>query len=184
MNHLTPDELLDAMDSVLAPDRHAHLSTCDACRRQLAELSAVVDEAKQVSVPEPAPVFWQQLSKRIGAAIDDDAGTGSSWRAWLRWQLLLPAGAAAVLVLALLMPKQPLPLPTNPADAHDAADMAPHSESWSTVAELVGDIDLEAAAEAGVVQPGITEQAVLELTADEQQELTRLLRAELTRAKS
>ena len=47
--------------------------------------------------------------------------------------------------------------------------------------DLVGDIDLDTAAAAGVVvEPGDAEQAVLQLTAEEQQELTRLLRAELT----
>ena len=52
------------------------------------------------------------------------------------------------------------------------------------LAELVGDIDLETASAAGVIEPGVAEQAVLQLTAEEQQELTRLLKAELTRAKS
>ena len=58
-------------------------------------------------------------------------------------------------------------------------------DSWVMLADLVGDIDLDTAAAAGViVEPGVAEQAVLQLTAEEQQELTRLLKAELTRAKS
>ena len=52
------------------------------------------------------------------------------------------------------------------------------------LAELVGEMDLDTATADGVVAPGVAEQAVLQLTADEQQELTRLLKAELTRAKS
>jgi hypothetical protein len=53
------------------------------------------------------------------------------------------------------------------------------------LADLVGDIDLDTASAAGVTfMPGDAEQAVLQLTAEEQQELTRLLKAELTRAKS
>ncbi len=52
------------------------------------------------------------------------------------------------------------------------------------VTELVGDIDLDTASAAGVIEPGVAEQAVLQLTAEEQQELTRLLKAELQRAKS
>lgn len=50
--------------------------------------------------------------------------------------------------------------------------------------DLVGDMDLDTATAAGVLAPGVAEQAVWQLTADEQQELTRLLKAELTRAKS
>ncbi len=52
------------------------------------------------------------------------------------------------------------------------------------LADLVGEIDLDTATAAGVVAPGVADQAVLQLTADEQRELTRLLNAELTRAKS
>ena len=58
------------------------------------------------------------------------------------------------------------------------------TDSWVVVADLVGEIDLDTATAAGVVAPGVAEQAVLQLTAEEQQELTRLLKAELTRAKS
>ena len=52
------------------------------------------------------------------------------------------------------------------------------------VTELVGEIDLDVASAAGVIEPGVAEAAVLQLTAEEQQELTRLLKAELQRAKS
>ena len=52
------------------------------------------------------------------------------------------------------------------------------------VSELVGHIDLDTASAAGVIGPGVAEEAVLQLTAEEQQELTRLLKAELQRAKS
>jgi DNA-binding GntR family transcriptional regulator len=52
------------------------------------------------------------------------------------------------------------------------------------VTELVGDIDLDLASAAGVIEPGVAEEAVLQLTAEERQELTRLLKAELQRAKS
>ena len=46
-------------------------------------------------------------------------------------------------------------------------------------------MDWDTAVSAGLtVAPGAADQAVLELTAAEQQELTRLLQAELTRAKS
>ena len=49
--------------------------------------------------------------------------------------------------------------------------------------DLVGEIDLDTASAAGVLEPGVADEAVLQLTAEEQQELTRLLKAELQRAK-
>ena len=39
MTHLTPDELIDAMEGLLAADRQGHLATCEKCQAQLAGLS-------------------------------------------------------------------------------------------------------------------------------------------------
>jgi len=66
-----------------------------------------------------------------------------------------------------------------------APEAAEALDRWVMLADLVGDIDLDTASAAGVrLMPGDAEQAVLQLTAEEQQELTRLLKAELTRVKS
>lgn len=91
-----------------------------------------------------------------------------------------------ILALMIAVPKQ------GPAESGEFALQAPEApqvpqalDNWVMLADLVGGIDLDTAAAAGVVvTPGLAERAVLELTADEQQELTRLLKAELTRAKS
>jgi hypothetical protein len=190
MSHLTSDELIDAVEGVLAAERQAHLAACDACRRELTDLSGVLSEAKQVSMPEPSPLFWNHFSERVRVAIDANADTAGTWPHWLRWQLLAPLGAVAFVILALLLavPKQDASrveaerIAVSASDALDAPD-AP--DSWVALASLVGDLDVEVASAAGVmVKPGVAEQAVLELTAEEQQELTRLLKAELMRAKS
>lgn len=183
MTHLTPDELIDAMEGMLTADRQQHFSTCGHCQRELAELSRVLADAKQISVPEPSPFFWPHFSERVRTAIEDDAAAGGNWPSWLRWQVLLPVGAVAMIILALMasVPKQVTVVPEVAEDLSAPAV----EDNWVMLAELVGEIDLETASEAGVnVTPGLAEQAVLELTADEQQELTRLLKAELTRAKS
>ena len=49
MTHLTSDELIDAMEGMLAAERQAHLATCEQCRHELAGLSSVLNEAKQAS---------------------------------------------------------------------------------------------------------------------------------------
>jgi hypothetical protein len=191
MTHLSPDELVDAMEAALPAGRQAHLAACDQCRRQLADLEAVLGDAKQVSVPEPSPLFWPHFSQRVSAAIANES-TPDSWPAWLRWQVLLPLGAVAMIILALMIavPKDDAPAaPVAPvaqaAPAAPAAPVAPKiDDSWETVASLVGHLDIETASAAGVIEPGVAEQAVLELNAEERQELTRLLKEELTRAKS
>lgn len=192
MTHLTSDELIDAMEAdadhgnaagVLAPERQAHLAACEECRRQLDDLAGVLNDAKQVSVPEPSPLFWTHFSERVRTAVDADAAPGGSWPAWLRWQALLPLGAVAMIILALMMsvPKQDPSVPDT-----DTASVEPITadDSWAMLADIVGEIDIDTAAATGVIEPGIAEQTVLELTADERLELSRLLQAELARAKS
>jgi len=79
MTHLTSDELIDAMEGLLPAERQAHLAACDACRRELAELSSVLGEAKRVSVPEPSPLFWQHFSSRVRTAIAAVALPAGGW---------------------------------------------------------------------------------------------------------
>lgn len=186
MTHLTSDELIDAIDGLLTADRQSHLQGCEQCQRELAGLSSVLADAKQLSVPDPSPLFWPHFSERVRTAIDAEAEPGANWPGWLRWQVLLPLGAVAMIILALMIavPK------TDPADPYtnNSAPQAPQTASdeasWATVADLVGDLDVETASAAGVIGPGFADQAVLQLTTEEQLELTRLLKAELTRAKS
>jgi hypothetical protein len=178
MMHLTPDELIDAMDGSLASECRAHLTACGECRRQLEDLAGVLSAARQASVPEPSPLYWQQLSRRVNESIDTPS-TGV-WTPWLRWQVVLPLGALAMVVVGLMMT---LPPRVESTSADLAAPVAVE-DTWASFADLVGALDVDVAAEAGVIEPGVADQAVLHLTAEERQELSRLLQAELTRAKS
>jgi hypothetical protein len=205
MNHLTSDELIDAMEGMLDAARQQHLDTCEACRRELAELSSVLREARAVNVPEPSPLFWQHFSERVRTAVDAEALPSGGWPqagapsaaaalgwGWLRWPVLVPLGAFALVVFALVLSVPRQLGPTSSQAANDAAfgdtaagDVALAQDSWVLVAHLVGEMDWDTASAAGlVVAPGAAEQAVFELSREEQQELTRLLRAELQRAKS
>ncbi|MFA5907605.1 MAG: hypothetical protein WC815_02405 [Vicinamibacterales bacterium] len=192
MTHLTSDELVDALDGVLETARKDHLDACPPCQQQLADLAAVLRDTRDVPVPEPSPLYWQHLSERVRAAIDAEPLTAGGWRHWLRWPVLVPIGALALIVMALMVavPRQQ-PVTTTaavtgaPDTDTEVAPAAAGDDSWVVVADLVGDIDWDTAVSAGLtVEPGAADQAVLELTAAEQQELTRLLKAELTRAKS
>lgn len=182
MTHLTADELIDAMEGMLAPERHAHLTACDECQRELAELSSVLSEARQVSIPDPSPLFWSHFSARVRGAIDADVAAGPAWPAWLRWQILAPVGALAVLVLALVVAAPRRDNTEMVVETSIEGDQSP-IDNWVMLTDLVGDMDLDTASAAGVIEPGVADEAVLQLTAEEQQELTRLLKAELQRAK-
>jgi hypothetical protein len=184
MTHLTADELLDAMDGLLAPERQSHLETCDQCRHEIAGLSSTLSETQSVNVPEPSPLFWQHLSDRVRTSIDAEPLPAGGYSGWLRWQVLAPLGVLGLVVMALVfaMPGRDV---GSPDGAVDGTEVALSDDSWVLVAEMVGEVDWDTAQAAGVVpRPNTVEQALLELTPQEQRELTRLLQAELQRAKS
>lgn len=183
MTHLTPDELLDAMEGLLASERRPHLEACAECGRELAALVSTLSEARRVGVPEPSPLFWQHFSRRVRTSIEAEPVSADGSAGWLRWQVLAPLGVLALIVVALVFA-----VPVRDARAPDGAvastDVTLSDDSWVLVADLVGDVDWDTARAAGVVpRPGAVEQALLELSPHEQQELTRLLEAELQRAK-
>ena len=183
MTHLTPDELLDAMDGVIAPEHQSHLESCDQCRRERAALSSALAETRRINVPEPSPLFWQHFSERVRTSIEAEPVPASAWAGWLRWQVLAPLGVLALVVMALVF-AMPVREDRPPDGAVAGTEPALLDDSWVLVADMVGDVDWETASAAGVVpRPGAVEQALLELTPQEQQELTRLLRAEMQRAK-
>ena len=186
MTHLTSDELIDALEGLLDADRRQHLESCELCRQQVADLGGVLNEARAVAVPEPSPLFWAHLSQRVRTAIDAEPQAAGGWREWARWPVLAPLAGVALIVaaLAVSVPRvEPVPAPV--ATNAEPADAAREDEGFAVVADLVGDMDWDTAVSAGLtVSPGAADRAVLELTASEQQELTRLLRAELTRTKS
>ena len=184
MTHLTSDELIDAMERPLATDRQGHLDACDECQGRLASLSMALSNAKEAGVPEPSPLFWQHFSARVSTAIDQEAASGTRWPSWLRWQILVPLGAVALIILGLMVTLPKSDVRESSSLALQATEAPQALDNWAMVTELVGEIDLDVASAAGVIEPGVAEEAVLQLTAEERQELTRLLKVELQRAKS
>ena len=195
MNHLSPDERIDAVEDALEPERRAHLDTCEVCRREVAGLALVLNEARTIEAPEPSPMFWEHFSARVRTAIESEPPSGRGWWPGLAgrrlsegwWLVLAPIGALALLVAALMpgLPRESGVAPPSVTVASESRDLPLGDEGWKLVAELVGDIDWDTADAAGVsVRPGVAEQAALDLSAQEQQELRRLLKAELERVKS
>jgi len=190
MTHLTPDELVDAVEGTLAGDRKAHADTCAVCRAQAAQVSAMLVETRGIDVPEPSPLFWDHFSARVHQAIAAEAvPSRRGWiPPWLRAPVLVPLGALVLLVmsLAIALPRAPgSPDRVTSATAIDASapDLtATGVEGWAVVAELVGPIDLDGAVDAGIAMgPGTAELVALDLSTAEQTELVRLLRAEMSR---
>jgi hypothetical protein len=185
MTHLTADELVDAAEGTLSPARLAHTSECEICRGEAERLRMALRAAIEADVPEPSPLFWEQLSSRVHHAIAAEEVTPPQWApAWLRWPILAPIAALALILFALAAaltrgPAAKVPLDSDPATVVAAHDLDTLGEAeWAVVSELVGPVDFEQAREAGiVVRPGDIEEAALELTAAEQQVLIDLVKA-------
>ena len=199
MRHLNADELIDLAEGT-RPDRSApHLETCEACRRQLAELRATLSSAAQVEVPEPSPLFWDHFSDRVRQAVAVEPEPRRSWIGALSWQrLLMPAitlAMAALVVGVMLNGRATTPRGSESgvalapaadvADAHASRDLlgdAPGSAedpALTLVAELSGDLDWDRAGEAGLASAGSAEHAVTHMNDRELLELRRLLAEEL-----
>ena len=128
------------------------------------------------TVPEPSPLFWEHAARRVRAAVDAEVPRRSVWVGRLAW---VGGGLAAAAMAALLvLPRSPVPtrLPVV-APGPPMAETGPLDEdSWTFVASLGGDLDVETAAGAGLLAPGeTTERAVQALDADERAEVATLL---------
>jgi hypothetical protein len=194
VRHLTPDEFVDAAEGSLASDRQRHVDRCEACRREASALASLMRDAGRAPVPEPSPLFWEQLSTRVSHAVQaEDLPHARSWSAPLRLPALVPLCALATVVVLMVVS---VPLGENemePSQASSlafapAASPAPASSAereWLAFTEFVGPLDWEAAIAGGLtLNPGDAEVALLELSEDERQELSRLIAGELARLKS
>jgi len=193
--HLGAEELVDIAEGTSAESSAPHLAACDACRAQLHEMRSTMAAVQNVDVPEPSPLFWDHLSRRIGEAVaEDPAGVG------LRpSRYMVPAwfAVAAVLALAVVLGSRamaPAPLP-DPATAFvAAAPPAPEraddvttdddagDAALTLVASLAGNVDVDTVREAGLAARDSAEHAVTHMSAAELQELRRLLTEEMKRS--
>jgi hypothetical protein len=213
--HLAPEELIDLAEGGRAESTAPHLRSCEVCRQQIAALraamSAVVDAADApgaygrpgrnvADVPEPSPLFWDHLSRRVLEAVAAEEMSGfrfAGWRwgtalatSWRGWAIAGVAAAVAISIYATT----PRTL-TRPSDARDgpagaAAASAPlqpfgaaDDPSLTLFADLAEQMDSNAITEAGwSSHVGAVDEVVTSLTEDERLELQRLLNEELAKS--
>jgi len=196
--HLSPDELVDLAEGTLSESSAPHLESCEACRRQLADMRAMMSAAAEVDVPGPSPLFWDHFSERVRQAVAlAGAPRRTSW--WERWswpRVIVPLSAVAfaVVIIAAVLGTRPGVPPASP-EASRASQVsavlnpplfepldASADPSLSLVADLTADLDWNAVSGMELTtHAGGPDEAVGELTGGELGELQRLLKEELAR---
>ena len=128
------------------------------------------------TVPEPSPLFWEHAARRVRAAVDAEPPRRPAWVGRLAWAGGL--AAASVAVLLVLQPRPSHLPPDAPAvsTAPTASEIRAFDEdSWTFVASLGGDLDVDAVARAGLLAPGeASDRAMQALDAEERAELASL----------
>lgn len=199
MRHLTSEQLVDLAEGVRTEPSMPHLQSCEACRAQLAELRTTLAAAGEVDVPEPSPLFWDHFSARVHDAVEAERAIGSfGFGRWLSWRPAawrvgpwrtgpLWVGTLAAVLLAIVImtrgrvSETPAPSgsPAVVADSQAEAPVVADDASLSLVADLVTDLDWDAAVEAGLAPHRGIADDVAQLNDDERRELNQLLRLEL-----
>jgi len=196
--HLSPDHLIDLAEGTRPESSAPHLESCEACRRQLADMRAMMSAASEVAVPEPSPLFWDHLSDRVrqAVALEGAPRRASRWERWLRSQVILPVSAAAlaaVIIAAVIGARPDLPAArlevvsaSRPAEASEPPLFEPldalDDSSLRLVADLTAELDWEAVSRMELTtHAGGADEAVRELNRGELGELQRLLKEELAR---
>jgi hypothetical protein len=199
MAHLTPARLVDLAEGTEAEHAVPHLAECNACRRAVAELRATMAGVADVHVPEPSPLFWDHLSARVRDGVEEQSAPGGiRWvERWLPPRLLLPilAGVAGAVIVAVVTSRGPdvqTPIPSTPLPIGEAAQLpslppleplgAADDPSLGLMADYGTALNWDDMREemALASHVGSTDEAVIALSADERQELQRLLEEEMT----
>ncbi len=184
MTHLTSEQLVDAAEGVRTAASAAHLRTCDACQRQVAELQTLLASAADAGdVPEPSPLFWDHLSARVHDAVAAEREPRAAWWRPSTWPwLAMPVAAGAIVAVALAvvvtlrLTPMPAPAPVSAPVEASLIEPAADDASLNLVADLAGQMDFDAVTEIGVaVHAGAADEAIGDLSATERLELQRLL---------
>lgn len=178
--HLSFEQVLALVD-IDGPIEDRHASRCEDCRLEVESLRSVRRRVQGTAVPEPSPLFWDFLSRRIHDAVAEDEPVLQPGRSWARWlAAAVPLTAAIALALAVTTPSRvdPTLLAPESGVVQDGAADAPEPE-WVFLEGL-----LESAVDASDgslvdIDVGDAERLVADLDASEQAALLRVLEREL-----
>jgi hypothetical protein len=186
MKHLDLDERLALIEAGIRRE-HPHLVQCARCRAEVEAARDVLADARGVTEPEPSPLFWDSLSRRISERVAAE-GPSRMPIGWPFWRALVPLTAAVgALLLAVGVDHgtrqrtvAPVAIEMTALDSAGPADAAGTDDEWDLLGHLAGDFDFETLTDSlGASGPGTVGSAVWELSERERVELAVLMRTEL-----
>jgi hypothetical protein len=201
--HLSDAEFVDVAEDTLAPRRAAHVESCASCREQAGVLRVVLHDVSAVEVPEPSPLFWEHLSRRVHDEVATEPSARPSGSVWGAIRGLVPLAMAAALVVAVFSGVQLTravrvghagtprvaersvvpPLPGTTDRGFETTPDADNAEVWAVLTAAASTLEFDEAHDAGMhVHPATIDHAVQDLSAAERTELGRLLQSELKRS--
>jgi hypothetical protein len=178
--HLTPEELIDALDTPGEPS--GHLATCETCQRTIQDLGSVLGAVSAVDVPDPPPLFWDHLTTRIEQATTGrDAAPPRPWFVRGR-NTLLAAGVAATVAASLTLVFGVMPpaasrdravTSTSTSTPSEDGAISPDEDSLAAVEALLAGLSLE---DVQAVAAAVPEATLMDdLDADERTAFVRLV---------
>jgi hypothetical protein len=185
MTHLKPAEVIDAVDRTLPAERHRHLAACDACRALVEDAGAMAVEVARVDLPEPSPLFWEHLGRRVALAIDGEPVPRG--RAWSWWTGRFVAACTVLVVTVTAATWSVRPGRDGGGDGTDpwAVETTGETLEWEFLVRLAGgDGALDRDELPLALDWDVVDGAAEQLSGAERAELARLLRAELERPAS
>jgi hypothetical protein len=154
---------------------------------------------REEEVPEPSPLFWEHLSQRVHDAVAAEPVPSRTrfGRFNIAWAGgTIAAAAMVVLAVAVSMRHEPAGPGLGPAavgqaaaaDVAAAGNSLPALEddaSFAVMGELASEIDFDQAGAAGLtIGPGSVEDALNQMSDDEQRAAIELLQQEIKNSKS
>lgn len=193
MTHLTPDQLVDALEgqTTLRASVADHLATCEHCQAELASIAEALGEVKSWAMPEPSPLFWEHLSRRVRAATSEEMlPLARSWaevwgRTWRPLAAVVAATGALALMFMLRSAHVSAPGAATPgaAVAMTGASVAPldesNDEALNVVAVLAQDLRTDDVQQIARPSADAAGAAIENLTPAQQAELVKLIKSQL-----
>jgi len=169
---------MDVVEGTAAERVLGHVTHCDRCRTRADEVRAALGSARQASVPEPAPAYWDVLRRRIALGLGAEP---TARRPFGRLWTAAAVTAAAVVALVAVVPGARAPRPAataSPVAVLPAWSALPPAEDDAGLA-ILEHVAPTAIAAAPALECEDVAECVAGLTDDESRALAEALRAQL-----